>query len=296
MCNLFENSVFRSVIFINCITSVIRNCEFRDIYATNSNGGAISIQSSCKNVFVSICTFTNCLATLEGGAIYSDSYNLTLSRLCFSNCSIVSSSQYGIATRTTHNGYYIMNYVSSSDCPSYSAPKLHCCFLPKSGNQNTLNTNVSRNSVSWNSGSHHWEFASSTIKFYLVLNSHCGEAVGVSCAYQRPQDHSHCMIVNNTVSNGCIWCLNCHVYFSDSVFLRCNRNIGHLTNAQLTVSNSFIDSSIPTNGIIAQNIVQTHEFFTPSFTIHVLPCVNGITYGYIPKPQIPFTLLYIIIG
>jgi len=127
----------------------ISHCFFSRSMTTSGQGGVIYVDGGSYSMSINYSVFYNCSCSLNGGAIYFNSFNSNLRMICANRCSCGSSSYchfaYLIAPQENQVEYLSVSYCSQASFGYYP-------ISLKSGRQRVDNTNSSMNSPYRGSG------------------------------------------------------------------------------------------------------------------------------------------------
>lgn len=132
--NQKENQEFK---FEQCVFEKIR---------TNTNGGAISINSPNGRFFLKHCGFTICLASLNGGAIEFEGAQFGIDKTCFLGCLAVQSGQ-AMDLQGNNEFKGDLTYVSVQQCATARSPGTSQSIFLRHGNHYISSLNSSSNYV-----------------------------------------------------------------------------------------------------------------------------------------------------
>ena len=159
--------------FLN-VNILISHCSFSRSLSCSGDGGVILVEGGFFQMNIENVMFYNCFCTSDGGAIYYDSDNSFLKRICVNRCSCGTSNNYHFAylraSQVNQGDYLSISSCSHTTHGSYS-------FLLSSGYQRVENSNSSMNCARFISG------------------------IGIGSPYLSTS--SYCTFSNNKVSHNC---------------------------------------------------------------------------------------------
>ena len=259
--NLFEMTLYENFIINNRISDNsnlinIINIIFIFCSSPNSSGGAIYCSNSLTNLNIISSLFISCISYSYGGSIRFTGSNFELNNTCFYNNTNLNN--YGSCFYSSNDQKYKCYQTSASNCPGIHFKSLHCCFLPQYGDQTSIYINISFNNIRDNSGLHHWNYKSSTIKYHLSSNHLCGTSLGISNPINPIQEHKYISLINSTNDHGQIFCSGHHIYISESIFLKSISKIFYeYSSSFITITNCYFEFD---NNIIGSNIISCFKW------------------------------------
>jgi len=152
----------------------ISDCSFSRMMGITGNGGVVHVYEGIYYMIISYSMFFNCSCSNDGGAIYFNSKNSSLKKICANKC-IANSMHFAYLKSFIEN---TLEYASISAC-SYSTFGYYPVFLYW-GNQCVDYSNCSLNNAQWTSGLLCSSSSSFSGSFNTFSNNNVSESV---CIY-----------------------------------------------------------------------------------------------------------------
>jgi len=150
---------------------LVEGCEFRRTTTYNSDGGSIYISGIKVDLIVILCNFWNCIASGYGGAIYFNSDQVFINKVCGYQCYSTSKEYQFAYLKTLSTMNNVVELFSISSCPPDMNNAKYSSFELYSGIQSALYVNSTRNFLTQFSGMSFMYPETNQCKFSLV--AHC---------------------------------------------------------------------------------------------------------------------------
>ena len=215
----FVKQIFNTTIDIYETSANFSNCLFYNCFSSQSPGGAIDLSyydESHISISIDKCSFYNCSSDSQGGAVFCDCENASVTSSCFENCYSLYESGQALQIRTEILSYLYL--VSATNCKGGDRSTIYSY----GGSQSVLNINITNNELtSLYSAFTSEESDNLDIRFLDIVNNHGMSTVGL---LDKNANLNYVNFINNTIDEDedlAMILISCDIHIDNSAFVNC---------------------------------------------------------------------------